>query len=139
MQVDTGWFCAGRYRLAQCRYRQIELLDLALGQLSFPRLLLTLTLTLTLALTDVGLSSTVCRLPSAVYRLSGHWYEGGGLYRAVHLVRAEHIHFVHDGVYVNPQPLPQPLPQPIQGQGQGQGEGQAVAVQASAGDVLWHV
>ena len=32
---------------------------------------------------------------------SGHWYEGGGLYRPVHLVRADPVHIVHDGLYVS--------------------------------------
>eukprot|EP01064_Diplonema_japonicum_P003557 TRINITY_DN12287_c0_g1_i1.p1 TRINITY_DN12287_c0_g1~~TRINITY_DN12287_c0_g1_i1.p1 ORF type:complete len:928 (+),score=259.37 TRINITY_DN12287_c0_g1_i1:61-2784(+) len=34
---------------------------------------------------------------------SGHWYEGGGLYRQVRLVSVPQSHFVHGGVFVNPQ------------------------------------
>jgi hypothetical protein len=30
---------------------------------------------------------------------SGHWYEGGGIYRPAHLVSAIPVHFVPDGVY----------------------------------------
>ena len=30
---------------------------------------------------------------------SGHWYEGGGIYRPAHLVSADPVHFVPDGVY----------------------------------------
>lgn len=31
---------------------------------------------------------------------SGHWYEGGGLFRPVHLIVAPTLHIVQDGVYV---------------------------------------
>ena len=34
---------------------------------------------------------------------SGHWYEGGGLYRSVHLVKSPARAFVHNGVFVVPQ------------------------------------
>eukprot|EP00117_Sycon_ciliatum_P049000 scpid35265/ scgid34812/ Beta-galactosidase; Lactase len=34
---------------------------------------------------------------------SGHWYEGGGIYRRTHLTRTGHTHFTHDGVFVSPQ------------------------------------
>ena len=30
---------------------------------------------------------------------SGHWYEGGGIYRPVHLISADPVHFASDGVY----------------------------------------
>ena len=30
---------------------------------------------------------------------SGHWYEGGGIYRPTHLVSTDPVHFVPDGVY----------------------------------------
>ena len=30
---------------------------------------------------------------------SGHWYEGGGIYRPTHLISTNPIHFVPDGVY----------------------------------------
>ena len=30
---------------------------------------------------------------------SGHWYEGGGIYRPTHLVSADPVHFVPDGIY----------------------------------------
>ena len=35
---------------------------------------------------------------------SGHWYEGGGVYRPVYLERLAPVHFVHNGVFVDPQP-----------------------------------
>ena len=31
---------------------------------------------------------------------SGHWYEGGGLYRPVHLVHVAPLHITHDGLFV---------------------------------------
>jgi len=34
---------------------------------------------------------------------SGHWYEGGGLYRLVSLVHVPATHIVHDGLFVSPQ------------------------------------
>ena len=34
---------------------------------------------------------------------SGHWYEGGGIYRPVHLVRVSPAHIVADGLFVSPQ------------------------------------
>ena len=34
---------------------------------------------------------------------SGHWYEGGGIYRSVHLVRLPKQHFVEHGVFVVPE------------------------------------
>ena len=34
---------------------------------------------------------------------SGHWYEGGGIYRRTHLIRANPIHFTHDGVFIPPE------------------------------------
>ena len=30
---------------------------------------------------------------------SGHWYEGGGIYRPTHLISTDPVHFVPDGVY----------------------------------------
>lgn len=36
---------------------------------------------------------------------SGHWYEGGGIYRPVHLVRLDPMHFVSDGVFISPKPV----------------------------------
>ena len=33
---------------------------------------------------------------------SGHWYEGGGIYRPVHLVHTPATHIVHDGFFVRP-------------------------------------
>ena len=30
---------------------------------------------------------------------SGHWYEGGGIYRPTHLIATDQVHFVPDGVY----------------------------------------
>ena len=35
---------------------------------------------------------------------SGHWYEGGGIYRPVHLIHLQPLHFVHNGIFVDPQP-----------------------------------
>ena len=33
---------------------------------------------------------------------SGHWYEGGGIYRPVHLVHiSSTVRFVHNGVFVS--------------------------------------
>ena len=35
---------------------------------------------------------------------SGHWYEGGGIYRPVHLVHIpSNTHIVHDGLFVTPE------------------------------------
>jgi hypothetical protein len=34
---------------------------------------------------------------------SGHWYEGGGLYRPVQLVVVPPVHVVEDGLYISPQ------------------------------------
>eukprot|EP01065_Artemidia_motanka_P007129 TRINITY_DN1351_c0_g2_i2.p1 TRINITY_DN1351_c0_g2~~TRINITY_DN1351_c0_g2_i2.p1 ORF type:complete len:1015 (+),score=324.33 TRINITY_DN1351_c0_g2_i2:64-3045(+) len=34
---------------------------------------------------------------------SGHWYEGGGLYRPVHLHRLPPLHFTQDGVFMSPE------------------------------------
>jgi beta-galactosidase/beta-glucuronidase len=34
---------------------------------------------------------------------SGHWYEGGGIYRSVHLQRLPPLHFAHDGVFIAPE------------------------------------
>jgi hypothetical protein len=35
---------------------------------------------------------------------SGHWYEGGGIYRPVHLVHIpSNVHIVHDGFFVTPE------------------------------------
>ena len=35
---------------------------------------------------------------------SGHWYEGGGIYRPVHLVHiSSTVRFVHNGVFVSPE------------------------------------
>ena len=34
---------------------------------------------------------------------SGHWYEGGGIYRRTHLVSMDHVHFTHNGVFVSPE------------------------------------
>ena len=35
---------------------------------------------------------------------SGHWYEGGGIYRPVHLVHVpSETHIVHDGLFVTPE------------------------------------
>jgi len=33
---------------------------------------------------------------------SGHWVEGGGLYRNIYITAVNPVHFVHDGVYINP-------------------------------------
>ena len=34
---------------------------------------------------------------------SGHWYEGGGIYREVYIVRQNSAHFVADGIFVDPE------------------------------------
>jgi beta-galactosidase/beta-glucuronidase len=34
---------------------------------------------------------------------SGHWYEGGGLYRSVHLQKLPQTHFVNNGVFLSPE------------------------------------
>ncbi|XP_065198692.1 beta-galactosidase BoGH2A-like [Sycon ciliatum] len=34
---------------------------------------------------------------------SGHWYEGGGIYRKTYLIATGHTHFVHSGVFVSPE------------------------------------
>lgn len=34
---------------------------------------------------------------------SGHWYEGGGIYRPVHLVRLSPLRIVHDGLFASPE------------------------------------
>ena len=34
---------------------------------------------------------------------SGHWYEGGGIWRSVQLVRLSRLHLTEDGVYVSPE------------------------------------
>lgn len=36
---------------------------------------------------------------------SGWWYEGGGIYRHVHLISTSHVHFVFDGVYCASSPV----------------------------------
>ena len=34
---------------------------------------------------------------------SGHWYEGGGIYRRTHIIRTNPARFVHDGVFISPE------------------------------------
>merc|ERR1712232_1348143 len=34
---------------------------------------------------------------------SGHWYEGGGLYRSVHLQRTPPLHFLNNGIFLSPE------------------------------------
>src|SRR4051812_33583166 len=35
--------------------------------------------------------------------MEGWWYEGAGIYRHVWLIKASHVHFMPDGVFVRPQ------------------------------------